>query len=245
LGGSTEASLLARGIAGDATIAPILSFAGRTKNPVAPPIPFRVGGFGGVAGLTEYLRREAIEIVIDATHPFAERMSANAEAACRAARVPLAIFTRAPWTPRPGDDWTAVPDAAAAAHAIGTEPRRVFLTIGRQQIAAFESAPRHAYLIRTIDPPDPAPRLPRYRLVMARGPFTVADEMQTMNDERIDMLVTKNSGGDAARAKLDAARALRVPVILIDPPPHRDALTFHRLDDVLAFLRDPSHRADP
>jgi precorrin-6A/cobalt-precorrin-6A reductase len=245
LGGTAEARKLAERLVDDREIDPILSLAGRTKNPVTPAIPLHVGGFGGVAGLVSYLRRESIDLVIDATHPFAERMSANAEAACRETSVPLAVFTRPPWMPRAGDRWTEVPDAKAAALAIGETPCRVFLTVGRLQLPAFESAPQHDYLIRSIDPPEPAPNLPRYRLLLARGPFSLDDEVRLIEAERIEFLVTKNSGGEATRAKLDAARLRDIPVILMRRPPSADVLTFHEIEAVLAFMRDPSHRRAP
>lgn len=239
LGGSSEASALARHLAGDDSCRPTLSLAGRTRNPVLPPIAHRIGGFGGVAGLEDYLRREKIELLIDATHPFAERMSANAEAACRNTGVPLVLFTRAPWTAQEGDHWREVGSANEAAEAIGSEPRRVFLTVGRLQLAAFAAAPQHDYLIRSIDPPDTA--LPRQTLILARGPFTLEDEVSLMRREAIDLLITKNSGGDASRAKLDAARQLGLDVILMRPPPRADAPAFHDLGALADFLKARRH----
>ncbi len=245
LGGSSEASRLAARLAGEPAFAPILSLAGRTRNPAPPPIPYRIGGFGGPDGLAAYLRQERIDCLVDATHPFAERISANAEAAAAKTGTPLVVFTRPPWTPSSGDDWTECADAAGAAQAIGAEPRRVFLTVGRLQLPAFETAPQHEYLIRAIDPPRPAPNLPRRRLILARGPFGVQDEVQLMQAERIEIVVTKNSGGDATRAKLDAARALGVPVILIRRPPPSHGVAFHELDAIMDFLREVHHRASP
>jgi precorrin-6A/cobalt-precorrin-6A reductase len=241
LGGSTEASQLASRLAGNSAIFPVLSLAGRTKNPVLPPIPFRSGGFGGVSGLASYLRQEAIDVVIDATHPFAERMSLNAQEACRETGVPLAVYTRLPWTPKPGDRWTEVPDIPGAVSAIGEHPRRIFLTVGRQQISPFEAAPQHYYVIRSVDPPDPPPSLPRYRLVLARGPFPLDAETQLITSENIDVIVTKNSGGDAARAKLDAAREKGIEVVLIRPPVRPEVRAFYDIDSVLGFLRSLNH----
>ena len=239
LGGSSEASRLARAIAGQPGIEPVLSLAGRTRNPALPPIPHRIGGFGGVPGLAAHLRAERVDLLVDATHPFAERMSANAAAACRETGVPLAVFTRPPWTAEAGDRWTEIDGAEAAAHAIGGEPRRVFLTVGRQQAPAFEAAPHHHYLIRAIDPPDPAPRLPHVTLLLSRGPFALEDEVRLMREERIEVLVSKNSGGDAARAKLDAARLLGIPVILMRAP-RREGRVFHDLDALLEFVHRPA-----
>src|SRR5579872_1490761 len=218
LGGSSEASRLAARLEGESGFAAILSLAGRTRNPAPPPIPFRIGGFGGAAGLAAYLRDERIDCLVDATHPFAERMSANAETAAAATDTPLLVFTRPPWAPAAGDNWRECADASDAAQALGAAPRRVFLTVGRLQLPAFEQAPQHDYLIRTIDPPEPPPNLPHWRLVLARGPFSVGDEISLMRAEAIDVLVAKNSGGEATRAKLDAARTLGLEAILIRPP---------------------------
>lgn len=245
LGGSSEASRLAARLAEEAGVAPILSLAGRTRDPKPPPIPYRVGGFGGAAGLAAYLRAERIDCLIDATHPFAERMSANAVEAAAATGTPLVVFTRPAWAPGPGDRWTECATAGEAAQALGASPRRVFLTVGRLQLSAFEAAPQHDYLIRTIDPPEPAPALPRWRLILARGPFTVEDETRLMRAENIEILVTKNSGGEATRAKLDAARALGLEAILIRRPPAPRAATVHTIEAAMAFLRAERHRASP
>ena len=243
LGGTTEASALARAVEGWADLDPILSLAGRTENPVLPPIPYRTGGFGGVDGLKAYLTGEKIDAVIDATHPFAAQMSANAAEACGALNIPLALFTRAAWRPVPGDRWTMAADMAAAARALGGAPRRAFLTIGSLQLAAFASAPQHHYLVRSIDPPDAAIALPDHRLVLARGPFTVEEETTLMRDEVIDALVTKNSGGKATAAKLAAARALNIEVIMVERPKPPDVPAFESLDAIAAWAL--AHRPAP
>jgi precorrin-6A/cobalt-precorrin-6A reductase len=245
LGGTTQASTLAAQLASDAGYDAILSLAGRTKNPLLPNPPHRIGGFGGSVGLANYLRTEAIDVLIDATHPFAEQISANAVIAAQETNTPMAIFTRPAWTPGAGDRWRDFPDATSAAPALGEEPRRVFLTIGRQQLAAFEVASQHDYLIRAIDAPDPFPALPHHKLLLARGPFTFEDEQTLMRDASIDILVTKNSGGDATRAKLDAARALGVDVYMISRPRSPDVPTFETLDAVLQFLECTTHRTTP
>ncbi|HEX4768698.1 MAG TPA: cobalt-precorrin-6A reductase [Lichenihabitans sp.] len=234
LGGTTEASALARHLAGRRDIAPVLSLAGRTERPTLPPIPCRVGGFGGIEGLAAYLRAEAIAAVIDATHPFAARMSAHAAAACTETGVPLAAFTREGWDARLGDDWTSVVDLDAAVEALGEAPRRVFLTSGRLGLAAFRAAPQHDYLLRSIDPPPEADRPSRCEVVLGRGPFDVAAESALMRRHGIEILVTKNSGGD--RAKLDAARSLGVPVVLVERPAAIGGTTFTTLDAVLAWI---------
>ena len=218
LGGTTEASALARALAGRADLQPILSLAGRTASPALPAIPHRIGGFGGAAGLADYLAREAVDAVVDATHPFAARISANAAEACAARDLPLLVFTRPPWQPGPGDLWTDVADLDAAALALGDSPRRVLLTVGRLGLAAFKAAPHHSYLIRTIDPPQAGDLPPDHVVIVGRGPFRLDDELELMRGERIKIVVTKNSGGPAAAAKLEAARQLGLPVLLVGRP---------------------------
>ena len=243
LGGTTEASALARRISGLPDLKPILSFAGRTRGPVLPPIPFRVGGFGGIAGLQAFLTEAKTDAVIDATHPFAAQMSRHAAVSCQELGIPLARLTRPPWRAGEGDRWLSVPDMAAAVSALGRSPRRVFLTIGGLQLAAFAAAPQHHYVVRTIEPPDAVASLPSHRLILARGPFSVADELALMRHGRIQVLVTKNSGGAATEAKLAAARALQVEVIMIARPPAEAVLTFDTVDPVLNWIE--AHRPAP
>ena len=208
---------MARALA-DAGVEAVYSYAGRTEAPVAQPLPVRVGGFGGVAGLVEYLRAERISHVIDATHPFAAQMSRNAVEACAEAEVPLVALEREPWQAGAGDHWTHVPDLAGAVAALGEAPCRVFLAIGRQTLDAFAGAPQHHYLLRLVDPPtDPLP-LPRAEAVIARGPFDVAGDLALLKNHRIEVIVAKNAVGAGAEAKLVAARELGLPVILIDRP---------------------------
>ncbi len=236
LGGTTEASLLARTLADDPTVAPVLSLAGRTKSPVLPPVPVRIGGFGGVEGLASYLAEAGTQVVVDATHPFAPKISANAAAACARLELPLATFTRAAWDSQDGDRWTAVSDLAATGPALGPKPCRVFVTTGRLELAPFRAAPQHHYLIRTIDPPA-ADDLPAdHRLILARGPFSVEEEIALMRAERVDVLVTKNSGGDASFAKVAAARALGVPVVMVERPAASGGPRFTLLANVLSWI---------
>jgi precorrin-6A/cobalt-precorrin-6A reductase len=216
LGGTTEAGLLARALHDDNADA-IYSYAGRTEAPVAQPLPTRIGGFGGVAGLQAFLASEAITHVIDATHPFAAQMSTNAVLACKATGVPLLALERAPWLPTAEDRWQHVPDLASAALALGPAPRRVFLAIGRQHLDAFAYAPQHHYLLRLVDTPADVP-LPHTTITIARGPFTVPDDTALLRDQRIDIIVAKNAGGKGAVAKIAAARALALPVIMVDRP---------------------------
>ncbi|WP_440979307.1 cobalt-precorrin-6A reductase [Sphingomonas pseudosanguinis] len=216
LGGTTEASALATALAARGERA-VLSYAGRTEHPRAQAIPTRVGGFGGVEGLANYLTREGVTHLVDATHPFAARISANAIAAAERAGVKLLALTRPEWVDGPGDRWTRVADTEQAVAALGHDPARVFLALGRQTIGDFAGVPQHFYLLRFVDPAEPS-ALPHHRLVVDRGPFTLASELALLHEQRIDIVVAKNAGGSGARAKLDAARELGLPVVMIDRP---------------------------
>lgn len=218
LGGTTEASALARLLVRDARFEPVLSLAGRTRAPVPPPIPWRIGGFGGASGLAAFLRAERIDALLDATHPFAARMSGNACEAAALTGVALLRINRPAWRRQAGDRWTEVADMAAAAHALGTVPLRVLLTIGQQDLAPFTAAPWHDYLIRSVDAPEPAHLPPRARVLAARGPFQETAERVLLGEENIEVLVTKNSGGSATAAKLAAARALGLSVVIVARP---------------------------
>ena len=217
LGGTTEASLLARATA-DAGFDAVFSYAGRTDAPVAQPLPTRTGGFGGVAGLIDYLIAEDISHVVDATHPFAAQMTRNAVSACTALQLPLIALERKPWIATPQDTWTHVQDTAAAVAALPDRPARVFLAIGKQTLADFAAKPQHHYLLRLVDPPqDPLP-LPNTTIIVARGPFTAAGDIALMQAHTITHIVAKNAGGKGAQAKLAAARHLHLPLIMIDRP---------------------------
>jgi precorrin-6A/cobalt-precorrin-6A reductase len=222
LGGSAEASALARRLAGDARFAPVLSMAGRTKSPVLPPIPHRIGGFGGVDGLAGWLGDPGADLLVCATHPFAAQMRRHAlEAASRTGK-PLLMIERPCWRAVEGDRWTPVADMAAAARALGETPRRVLLTVGQKDLAPFAAAPQHAYTIRSIDPPAAASLPPGAEVISARPPFAKADERRLMQERGIEVVVTKNSGGNDAAAKLAAARALGLRVVMVERPPALD-----------------------
>jgi precorrin-6A/cobalt-precorrin-6A reductase len=240
LGGTSEARALATRVAELPEIDAILSLAGRTREPQPQPIAVRVGGFGGIDGLYAYLEAEHIERVVDATHPFAAQMSRHAAAACTRLGVPLLILARAPWQKQLGDNWTEVANLDTAVRALGDAPRRAFLTIGRLGLTAFARAPQHFYLIRTIDPPENLAALPNHRLILGRGPFGVEDEESLMREGKIDVLVTKNSGGPATYAKMVAARRLRLSAIVIAPPSPPEVPIVHDLESALRFL---SHEA--
>ncbi|BBU61996.1 precorrin-6A reductase [Methylosinus sp. C49] len=236
LGGTSEARALASRLAGDARLHAVVSLAGRTSAPLASPLPVRIGGFGGVEGLTRYLVEERIERVIDATHPFAARISANARAACAALDLPLLVYTRAPWSPVEGDRWIEVADNAGAIAALGEAPRRVFLTIGRLGLADFLCAPQHYYLIRTIDQPQENDLPPRHELLLERGPFTVESELSLMRASAVDVIVSKNSGGRETYAKIEAARMLGLPVAMVTPPRGGAARIVHDVAAAVDFL---------
>ncbi len=236
LGGTTEASAIAAALAGHPRVRPVLSLAGRTRAPVLPAVPARRGGLGGAAGRTAYLRAPAVGARIDAPHPFAAQISRNARAAAQCAGVPMVAVSRPPWAAGPGDRWTEVADMAAAAHALGAAPRRVFLTVGQQELAPFRLAPWHHYLIRSVEPPDPALLPPMARCIAARGPFREDAERALLEREGIEALVTKNSGGAATAPKLAAARALGILVVMVARPLALPGGTVPDAADALAWL---------
>jgi precorrin-6A/cobalt-precorrin-6A reductase len=216
-----------------------LSLAGRTEQPMPQPIPYRRGGFGGVAGLAQWIEAHGVQAVVDATHPFAERISANAAAACAMTGVPLCVLTRAPWQNTAGDQWIEVLDMASAVKALGDEPRRVFLTVGRLALPEFEAAPQHHYLARTVDPPEPPLALPHLTLILDRGPFDAVAETELMRVHKIQILVTKNSGGAATYGKIEAARSLGMPVVMVQTPDAaKHVPRFQDPADVLLWLEN-------
>jgi precorrin-6A/cobalt-precorrin-6A reductase len=233
LGGTTEASQLARLLADDARFEATLSLAGRTTSPKPQPLPTRVGGFGGIAGLEAWLQANDIAAVVDATHPYAAQISAHAVAAYNTLSIPLGSVARAPWMPGDNDHWIEVETSDAAALALGSVPARIFLSIGRQELAAFAAAPQHHYIARTIDPPD-VTLPPDIRFVYDRGPFDAATEEAFLKHERVEIIVSKNSGGNATYPKIAAARRLQIPVVMIARPhkPHGTVL-----DDADAAMR--------
>lgn len=216
LGGTGEARELAAML--DAEDIPVVSsLAGRVTSPRLPVGAVRVGGFGGVDGLRQWLRDNGIRVVVDATHPFASGISANAVAATRAGGPPLLRLCRAPWSPDVGDSWVRFTHMADAARHLDGRPARVFLTTGRQDVDVFADISSAWFLIRVVDPPQTR-MPPAHTLLRSRGPYRPADELDLMREHRIDVLVTKNSGGDMTRAKLDAARELGIEVVMVDRP---------------------------
>jgi precorrin-6A/cobalt-precorrin-6A reductase len=234
LGGTTEASDLAKSLA-DQSIDAIFSYAGRTEAPLRQPLPQRIGGFGGVEGLVRYLRAEGITHLIDATHPFAAQISRHAVEAAAITQTPLLAFERAPWQAAKGDLWQHVPDVTGAVAALPDDPARIFLAIGRQSLEDFAVKPQHHYLLRLVDQPATLP-LPHATALIGRGPFSLQGDLDLLQSHHITHIVAKNAGGLGARAKLDAARALRLPVILIDRPYVPDRPRVDSVAQVLAWL---------
>jgi precorrin-6A/cobalt-precorrin-6A reductase len=218
LGGTSEARALAAALERDPAVDVTSSLAGRVARPALPEGRTRVGGFGGAQGLGRWLVRERVSLLVDATHPFAARISASAAAASRSTGVPLLVLRRPEWSAAADDRWHHVDSLAAAAQALPRLGARVFLTTGRQGLDAFAGLHDLWFLVRTIDPPAP-PVPPAMQLVLDRGPYAEESERTLMRRHGVDVLVTKNSGGSATAPKLDAARSLGLPVVMVRRPP--------------------------
>lgn len=218
LGGTGEARRLATQAAARPGLHVILSLAGRTRAPALPDCAVRIGGFGGAAGLARHLRDGGVDVLVDATHPFARRISANAAEAAAAAGIPLVVLDRPPWQPVPGDRWIAVPDMAGAAAALGAAPLCVFLAIGRQEAGAFRAAAQHRYILRSVEPVAPDDLPPGAETLLARGPFDAVAEQALFRSRGVEVVVAKNSGGAATYGKIAAARALGLPVVMMGRP---------------------------
>ncbi|MFB7550217.1 cobalt-precorrin-6A reductase [Streptomyces sp. NPDC056154] len=240
LGGTTEARQLAAeltGPGGEATARVTTSLAGRVARPRMPAGDVRIGGFGGPRGLADWLRTHGVDTVVDATHPFADTISANAAEAAKATGTALFALRRPGWTAGPDDQWHQADDLADAAARLPGLGRRILLTTGRLGLAAFATAPgadRLHFVVRSVDPPEPP--LPRHTaVVLDRGPYTVDGETALLRHHTIDVLVTKDSGGPATAAKLTAARNLGLPVVVVRRPPPPDGVRV--VHDVAAALR--------
>jgi precorrin-6A/cobalt-precorrin-6A reductase len=234
LAGTTEARQLAATLGARRDLAVTASLAGRTESIAAHAVPVRIGGFGGAPGLAKYLRDEAIDALVDATHPYAAIISRNAAEAAKSAGVPLLALRRAPWAPVAGDRWIEVDDVNTAVAMVGTAPRRVFLALGRKEIAPFAAAPHHFYLVRSVDPVELA--VPNVAYVVERGPFSAESDRVLLEQHHIDVVVSRNSGGSAAYGKIAAARELGVAVILLRRPILPDVDAVESIDAVVAWL---------
>ena len=214
LGGTSEAHALANTLMASGEARVITSLAGRTAEPALPSGEVRIGGFGGVDGLIAYLRDQRITRVIDATHPFARRISENARLASKAAGVPLEHVQRPEWQPENGDLWTQVASLEEAASALPAGAR-VFLALGRQYLKAFERRPDCHFVIRMVDPPLAPLDLPSHELVIGKPSADKDTEGALFKEHGITHLVARNSGGRASYGKIEAARRLAIPVILL------------------------------
>ena len=212
LGGTREAAKLAAELVAaghDVTT----SLAGRTREPAPLAGRTRIGGFGGAHGLAAFLKSQRFDRLIDATHPFARQISENASAAADIAGIPLETHRRPPWQKQPGDDWAEVASLKQACDAIPSGAR-VLLALGSQHIAVFAERADVHFVVRMVDPPDSPPALPDHVLVLGK-PGNAAAEEQLLRDHAITHIVCRNSGGDGAYTKIEAARRLGLPVIMI------------------------------
>jgi len=238
LGGTAEGAALARGALarfGD-KLQVTTSLAGRTEQPTALPGQIRTGGFGGPAGLAAYLTEHAVGRVIDATHPFATRISAAARLACASANVPRLMLLRPPWQRHPLDRWIEVDDMRVAAAIVPGVGQRAWLTVGASEIACFSAAAGVRFLVRLVDPPRRPLPLYSYEVVAGRGPFALAEERNLIERHAIDVLVCKASGGAATEAKLIAAREFGIPVIMVRRPPAEAGEAVERVEAALDWL---------
>ena len=241
LGGSSEGFALAEELAGEPGLETITSFAGRTKTRRTAPGSFRVGGFGGPEGLADYLAAKNIDALIDATHPFADRIKANAGLAAARTHTPLLHILRPAWQPVPGDDWREAADMEAAARMVPEDAGLVLLTVGRTELAPFAARPAIRFLARIIDPPEDRAALANMELLLDRGPFALEDERALFRERQIGCLVSKNSGGEAAAAKLTAARELGLPVIMVARPAPPPGAKVGSVAEALVWLREVRH----
>jgi precorrin-6A/cobalt-precorrin-6A reductase len=236
LGGTSEATQLSKLIA-LAKIKATLSFAGRVERTKTQPIPKRVGGFGGAEGLRDYLINNNITHVVDATHPFAEQISWNTFKACTELRIPFAALTRPAWLEEPEDNWKYVDSVKQAADKLTNyTPTTVFLAIGRIQVPEFKIAQHHRYILRLVDPYEGNLPLKITHTIISRGPFKVDDDIRLMIDNKVNIIICKNSGGAGAVSKLLAGRRLELPVIMVNRPKPPKRTTFYAAAEIMEWL---------
>jgi precorrin-6A/cobalt-precorrin-6A reductase len=238
LGGTGDAGRLAAQTVNIPGLETITSLAGRTNDPGAVASPIRVGGFGGETGLAEYLQTMSIDLLIDATHPFAAQISWNAANAAATVDIPLLMVVRPAWVRSSLDHWIEVESIDQAVTAIPATAERIFLTIGRQQLAPFATLTDRWCLMRSIDPPAADTPLPPGKMLLDRGPFSLVQELQLLKDERIDAIVSKNSGGEATYAKIMAARELGLPVVMVQRPTMPESDRVEHLSNAIDWLCD-------
>ena len=237
LGGTREAVELAQRLHGRVGLQIVSSLAGRTRTPHLPPGDVRIGGFGGALGLRDHLAREQVDLLIDATHPFAERMHGNAIQASRDSGIPLLRVERSPWRQQADDRWIMAGSVDSAARMVADHGKRAFLTTGVKELLAFRGIKPVWFLVRLVDPPRQPLPLHHYELILGRGPFGAADEESLMRTHRIDLLISKNSGGESTYGKIAAARALGISVIMIRRPATPDGVrTAASIDDAVSKI---------
>ncbi|TPW31295.1 cobalt-precorrin-6A reductase [Pararhizobium mangrovi] len=235
LGGTREAFELAERLAPHAGMRVVTALAGRTRSPMRPAGEIRIGGFGGSTGLATYLRAEAVDMLVDATHPFAARISENAQKAAATTGTRRVVLVRPPWHPHDEDDWRPCARVEAAAQAL-PNGARAFLALGSQHLVPFAARKDCFFVVRMIDPPSEALPPENHTLVLARPGRDPNDEMRLFTEHTVSHLVCRNSGGKGAHAKLEAARHLRLPVLMIDRPPCPDGETFTDVDALVAAI---------
>jgi len=236
LGGTGDAAELTARVATIPGIEAIASLAGRTREPSVPDGNVRIGGFGGTAGLANYLRQMQIDLLIDATHPFASQISWNAAAAANQVNIPRLMLIRRPWEKVAGDRWVEVDNHQAAAQVLAKQAKRVFLTVGRQELAAFAHLQTIWFLMRMIDPPSDGTLVPPGMILCDRGPFALEDERKILIKYNIDTIVSKNSGGQATYAKIVAAREQGIEVVMVNRPPVPSGEQVANVDDAIKWL---------
>jgi precorrin-6A/cobalt-precorrin-6A reductase len=235
LGGTREALDLAAALDGRFDV--VTSLAGRTSTPTQPRGRLRVGGFGGASGMAEYLRAENIAVAIDATHPFAARISANAAAACAETGIPRLVLRRPEWQPETADHWIDVASPEEAASRLAALGNRVFLSVGRQDLGRFADCDGVWFLLRTIEPLGDDVPLGTYEAIVGRGPFSHDHELALLERHAIDLVISRNSGGAATRGKLSAARALGLPVVMIRRPPAPEGAVVDGIDEAVRWIQ--------
>jgi precorrin-6A/cobalt-precorrin-6A reductase len=238
LGGTGNASQLAIKASAIEGIEVIFSLAGRTSQPAKINVETRIGGFGGIEGLVNYLKNNAIALIIDATHPYAAHISFNAATAAQICNIPHLMLVRPAWQPSKQDDWIEVENLQAAANLLPTLAKRVFLTIGKQELSTFAHLQDIWFLMRMIDPPTSNKLIPKGKILLAKGTFAVTEEIELLKKYQIQAIVSKNSGGEATYAKIIAARELRLPVVMVKRPiiPESDRVT--NVESVLKWLNN-------
>lgn len=234
LAGTGEAKRIAWALT-DTGINVVASLAGATRSPEPLPIPTRTGGFGGEDGFRAYLKKQNIRAVLDATHPFAEQITNRTARICAELDLPYAQLVRAPWFAETGDDWTMI-DAPEDAAAHIPDNAVVFLATGRQTLMQYANLEGRRVLCRLIDPPTAPFPFEGGEFVLGRPPFSPRSEAQLFKALGVTHIVVKNAGGDGGRAKLDAARALKIPVLLLKRPEMPSATPLSNVQEAVAWV---------